>query len=294
MLAAHAKIYSVMQQLQVLTHEFKDHPWIPGWINAGHDILFVNEPMDIVKTIPVVCGSDLINDYVRHWLNVQQPAVYIGRGYVGNHTSKQRRLWRMSMNAWANTVLRPIPYSRWDKMQLPRHPWKVKKIQNVLIAPSKLVSHLWSSVKTHIWAESLMDKFPGAEVKIRYKASTPGERWSTLWDDLDWADLVVTQSSAITCEAFWYGKKVISIEPCPTWAAEHTRLEDWQNPHEPELRDIWHEHLAWSQFTIDEWASGEALSLVEQYMGPVMNYDPGHGYNFSSTITKTRHRPPDI
>jgi hypothetical protein len=75
MLAAHAKIYSVMQQLQVLTHEFKDHPWIPGWINAGHDILFVNEPKDIVKTIPVVCGSDLINDYVRHWLNVRQPAV---------------------------------------------------------------------------------------------------------------------------------------------------------------------------------------------------------------------------
>ena len=137
-----------MHQLQVLTHEFKDHPWVPGWIDSGHEILFVDDPKDIVKTIPVVCGSDLINDYVRHWLNVQQPAVYIGRGYVGNHTSKKRRLWRMSMNSWANTVLRSIPYCRWDKMQLPRHPWKVKQVRNVLIAPSKLVSHLWSQVKT--------------------------------------------------------------------------------------------------------------------------------------------------
>ena len=164
-------------------------------------------------------------------------------------------------------------------MMLPRHPWKVKQIQKVLIAPSKMVSRIWSQVETLTWAESMQDKFPGAETKIRYKADTPGVRWATLWDDLDWCDLVVTQSSAITCEALWYGKKVISLEPCPTWAAEHAKLEDWKNPQEPVMRDAWHEHLAWSQFTVDEWASGEALSLIEQYMGPIADYDPGHDYN---------------
>ena len=278
-MATHAKIYNVMQQLQVLTEEFKDHPWIPGWIEAGYDIKFVTNHTDVVDSIPVVCGSDLSHNYVCRWLNMKQPAVYIGRGYVGNHTSKKRRLWRASVNGWANTKLMPVPHSRWNTMMLSRHPWKVKQVQKVLIAPSKMVSNVWSQVGARTWAENMLDKFPGAEVKIRYKASTPWERWATLWEDLDWCDLVVTQSSAITCEALWYGKKVISIEPCPTWAAEHTTLEDWQNPHEPELRDAWHEHLAWSQFTVDEWTSGEALSLIEQYMGPVLDYDTQHQYN---------------
>jgi hypothetical protein len=268
-----------MQRFQVLTKEFAEHPWIPGWIQSGYDIKFITDPTDIVASMPVVCGSDLSHSYVCHWLNVKQPALYIGRGYVGNHTSKKRRLWRVSVNGWANTKLMPVPHSRWDKMLLPRHPWKVKQVQKVLIAPSKMVSNVWSQVGTRTWAENMLDKFPGAEVKIRYKDNTPGLRWATLWDDLDWADLVVTQSSAITCEALWYGKKVISIEPCPTWAAERAKLEDWQNPTEPKFRDEWHEHLAWSQFTVDEWASGEALNLIQDYIGPIESYDPEHNYN---------------
>jgi hypothetical protein len=268
-----------MQQLQVLTKEYHDHPWIPGWHSKVDSIEFFNKWQAVSDQRVVVCGADVSQLHVRHWLNQQQPALYIGRGYVGNHTSKQRRLWRVSVNGWANTKLMPVPHSRWDKMLLPRHPWKVKEVQKVLIAPSKMVSNIWSQIGRRSWAESMLDKFSGADVKIRYKDNTPGLRWATLWDDLDWADLVVTQSSAITCEALWYGKKVISIQPCPTWAAEQTKLEDWQNPTEPEFRDEWHEHLAWSQFTVDEWVSGEALSLIEQYIGPVLDYDPQHRYN---------------
>jgi hypothetical protein len=166
-------------------------------------------------------------------------------------------------------------------MQLPKHPWKVKQVQKVLIAPSKMASNIWSQVGTDVWAQSMLDKFPGADVKIRYKASTPWERWSTLWEDLDWADLVVSQSSAITCEAFWYGKKVISTEPCPTWAAGRSILEDWADPTEPPLRAAWHEHIAWCQYTRSEWQSGEALDLLEQYLGPFKYYDPEFQYRFT-------------
>jgi len=91
--------------------------------------------------------------------------------------------------------------------------------------------------------------------------------------------LVVAQSSAITCEAFWYGKKVISIQPCPTWAAGRTALDTWQDPTEPRYRDVWHEHLAWSQYTVDEWSSGEAFDLIQQYLGPVKLYNPQYCYS---------------
>jgi hypothetical protein len=228
----------------------------------------------------VIAPSNLLHAPVRHWMNNKQSAMYIGRGYLGNHLYKTRKWWRYSINGWANIKLENIPYSRWQLLNLPKHPWKVKNVKNVLIAPSKMTSPVWDKDLGFTWAEHTATKFPGAEVKIRYKEKTPGLRWATLWKELDWADLVVTQSSAITCEAFWYGKKVISIYPCPTWAAERTTLEDWQNPKKPELRDVWHEHLAWSQFTTNEWISGEAFNIIEKYVGVINLYRHLYDYDF--------------
>ena len=273
-----------MTQLQVLNSEFENHPWIPGWQTKFNQIKFINNWQDVCFDHPVACGSDVLRPYVRQWLNTKQPAFYIGRGYVGNHTQKKRRLWRVSLNGWANIELKQIPYSRWEIMNLPRHAWKVKKVQKVLIAPSRQSTPAWSQQLPHEWAETFLDKFPGAEVKIRYKQELPVQRLATLWEDLDWADLIVTQSSAISCEAFWYGKKVISTEPCPTWAVGRSLLEDWKDPTEPGLRDAWHEHLAWSQFTVDEWASGEPLNLIQQYLGSVASYNSKHDYNFLSSL----------
>lgn len=273
-----------MNTLQVLFQEFNDHPWVPGWQSAGYNIDLVANAEIVSPHTPVVCGADVTNYFVRKWLNLRQPAVYVGRGYVGNHTAKSRRLWRASVNAWANTKIQNIPYSRWEKMQLPRHQWKVTNVKNVLLAPSKIIRNTWDEQTTTNWAAEMQSQFPGADVRVRYKKSTPAERWADLWQDLDWADLVVSHSSAVTCEAFWYGKKVISLKPCPTWAAEQSMLDDWANPREPELRDAWHEHLAWSQFTVEEWSSGQALDLIQQYLGPITAYDPGHHYNFLCTL----------
>ena len=226
-----------------------------------------------------MCYADLLNSSVRHWLNVKQPAIYAGRGYVGNHLYKRRLFHRASANGWANIELKSPPYSRWPLMNLPKHPWKVKEVKNVLIAPSKMTANIWTPELNWRWAESMLDQFPGANVKIRTKIGKQGPRYETLWQDFDWADLIVSQSSAITVEAFWYGKKVISTEPCITWAAEKSTMENWQDPTEPALRDQWHEHLAWSQFTTSEWDSGEVFNLIEKYLGPVISYDSKHTYN---------------
>jgi hypothetical protein len=280
MLGTHAKVYLDMQQVQLLTHEYPaDHPWLPAWKNYFEQIHFVEDWRDVKNDMLFITGSDIGNRWVRECMNRHQPALYIGRGYCGNHTAKHRRLWRVSTNGWANIRLLPVPHSRWEVMQLPRHPWKVKQIKNVLIAPSKMANLSWSQENSQQWAERISSQFPGANVKIRYKPGKSGLRYATLWDDLDWADLVVTAASAITCEALWYGKKVISIEPCPTWAAGRATLDDWQNPQEPPFRDAWHEHLAWNQFTVDEWTSGEAFKLIDQYIGSIANYDPGYTYN---------------
>ena len=264
-----------MYKFQVTQLDWSENPWFQNWKN----IKVVDTWKDVSSDLPVIIGSDLLKYQVRQWLKTSQPAIYIGRGYLGNHIGKGRWWWRYSINSWANTQLMPIPYSRWKLTELPKHPWKVKTIKNILLCPSKMTGHVWGSNQNGNWTDQLMDKFPGATIRIRAKERKSALRWATLWDDLDWADLVIAQSSAITCEAFWYGKKVISLEPCPTWAAGRTLLDNWQDPAEPAGRDQWHEHLAWSQFSIKEWETGQALDLIEKYLGPVMDYKSNYSYN---------------
>ncbi len=262
---------------QVLEKDYSESPWYKNW----KDLIVVDDVLNLNSNIPIIIGSDLQRSEVRKFLNNNQPGIYISRGYVGNHMYKTRQLWRYSVNGWANTKLLDVPYSRWDVMKLERHPWKVKEVKRVLIAPSRMTQPIWDPVLGWDWAEHMAKQFPGAEVKIRYKIKKSGPRWATLFEDLDWADLVVAQGSAITAEAFWYGKKVISTHPCITWAAQQNTLEDWQNPNEPKLRDAWHEHLAWSQFRNEEWISGDAIKLIEEYVGPVIDYKSGHTYNLT-------------
>jgi hypothetical protein len=252
------------------------------WNLKAFDLTVVENWKDIDKNLPILCSGDLTHENISYWLTNNFPALYFARGYVGNHQHKRRNGWmhRIVIRDWANYKLKTIPYSRWGTIDLERHSWKVKKVKNVLIAPSKATTFYWTSCHSTAWAEELSKKFPGANVKIRYKDGKSWQRWNTLFEDLDWADLVVSQSSAITAEAFWYGKKVISTAPCTTWAAGEQSIDDWKNPKEPELREAWHEHVAWSQFKLDEINSGEALELVQRYHGDVMNYNSTYQYKF--------------
>ena len=273
MLAAYEKVFIMYQ---ILRNDYNASPWYSSWNN----LIIRETPEEINSSMTVIAGSDVNKSYVRHWLNTQQPGIFIGRGYVGNHMHKIKQLWRYSVNGFANTKLMTVPYPRWNTLNLVRHPWKVNTVKRVLIAPSKATALTWDSDNGVNWIDKIASKFPGAEVKIRHKAGKARLRWNTLWDDLDWADLVVAQASAITAEAFWYGKKVISLYPCITWATGNQSLEDWKNPIEPELRNAWHEHLAWSQFTNEEWSSGKALELINCYIGPIEKYNPNYSYNF--------------
>lgn len=265
--------------IQVLKSDFGSSPWV---LENLKNVILLDDWKSASKDIPIFCEGNLLHESVRHWLTNNYLAVYFARGCLGNHPLKRRNFWRYSVNSWANIVNRPIPYSRWNVLNLPKHPWKVKHVKNVLIAPSKMTSVVWTPELGYKWAEYMAEQFPGADVRIRRKLGKPGLRYDSLWKDFDWADLVVSQSSAITVEAFWYGKKVISTEPCITWLAGKTEMNDWQNPVEPAGRAEWHEHVAWNQFTTDEWTSGQAWELMNMYIGDLKLYASTHAYSFKS------------
>lgn len=245
--------------------DFADHPFVAGWREVTEVV--VKTPDQVSSDDIVVCSGDLTHEHVRRWIERNQTAIYIARGYLGNHLHKQRNWWRATVNGWANLTAFKPPHSRWDLLGLPRHPIKPASDQRVLIAPSKMTTEFWTGEKPHIWAERMSREYAGHDVRIRYKEGKSGSRWATLFQDLAWADLVVSQSSAITVEAKWFGCQTRSTEPCPTWV---------DLPH-----DEWLEHIAWSQFTNAEWASGEALKLICSYYGNLRMYPQGHQYRFT-------------
>jgi len=194
--------------------------------------------------------------------------VLLNRPYLGGHKQKHLNMLRVSVNSFACTTHKEIPFSRWKTVGLEKQPWKVSNIENILIAPPVKGVKYFSGKDLDEWIDDLKDTFKDFNVKIRYKDSmkaSRGARYSSLWQDFDWADIVVSCASASTAEAFWYGKKVISLGPCPTLMCNTGSLENIIDPSEPTNREQWHEHISWLQFKNEEWRNGDAQDMTAWY-----------------------------
>lgn len=256
-----------------------DADFVKGWKRYLNKLIIVEHELLADPEIPMIIPANPIG-WVGQWMANKRPFFAVNRPYLGSWLAKKRFASRVSVNSFACTKLGNIPFTRWPTMQLDIEPWKVKEVKNVLIAPSKKSQAIFTGEDVNLWADRLKDFFEsqGANVKIRPKVGKKGiQHWGYkpggfvgLFGedgDFEWADLVVSYSSAITAEAFWYGKKAISLGVCPTWVACDNHLGNWKDPIEPINRGIWHEHMAWIQFHTEEWKSGVAQDLTVAYQG---------------------------
>jgi hypothetical protein len=254
--------------LQFLDYEYRSED-LAGWKKWCDKIIMISNAEAGDPEIPLVMGTNLANLDHRYWIQHKRPYIATNRQLTRNWCDKHRTMGRISVNSYACTKLGNMSHSRWPLQNLEKHPWKVSKVENVLIAPPEKSIYAWTGIGGLEWAEQIKKQLEaqGANIKIRPKIRKRGPRAVTLFEDLNWADLVVTYSSAISVEALWWGKKAISLGVCPTWAAGENTLADWKNPVEPKNRDAWHEHISWIQFTYDEFLSGDAQEMTYQYQG---------------------------
>jgi hypothetical protein len=266
---------------QICPNEFNDVDpnFVTGWKKYLDKLIIVDDLNKADPEIPFVLPANPIG-FTRRWMDKKLPYFSINRPYIGSWLEGRRFAFRVAVNSFACTQLGDALHSRWHTTRLSKHPWKVNSIKNVLIAPSKKSQKAFSGEDPEIWSENLKNFFveQGCNVKIRPKAGKKGVQHYGdpnrgvvgLFQrngDFDWADLVISYSSAITCEAFWYGKKAISLGVCPTWVACENNLDNWSDPTEPKNRDEWHEHMSWIQFNYDEWNNGSAQEMTVHYQG---------------------------
>jgi hypothetical protein len=251
--------------------------FIQGWKKYLDKLIIIEDYDKADPEIPMIISANPIG-FGRRWQKSKFPFFAVNRQYLGSWLPNGRDSWRVSVNSFAPTKLGTITHSRWHTMGLEKRPWAVTEVKNILIATSKKSQRAFTAEDPMLWAENLKTYFlaQGANVRIRPKV---GKRKTQYFGDgqfpgifgndgdFEWADLVISYSSAITAEAFWYGKKAISLGVCPTWVACDNTLDNWKNPVEPKLRDSWHEHMSWVQFKHSEWITGDAQEMTVFYQG---------------------------
>lgn len=256
---------------------------IEGWGRWCDRLILHDNLADLYTAdpdIPLVGGLNLAYKEFKWWMRQRRPYICFNRPHIGGWANAYPLgARRVSVNSYACTAFGPRTHDRWGVLDLPRHAWKVREVRNVLIAPPGKSVWYYLRKSGQEWANEQAQWFRerGATVQLRTKAQAgkgKGGRYSTLWAALDWADLVVSYSSAVTVEAFWYGKKVISPGVCPTWPCGTASYESWQDPAEPANRGDWHEHAAWTQFTESEWRSGQAQEMIIAYQGHPWDITP--------------------
>ena len=260
-----------MKKIVQIHKELLALPWmVKGWKKWADKIIVVNNITEYNKELPIVAWAKPHDKIIGIALKNSYPTILMNRPYLSAHIRKQIDMFRVSVNSFACSSFKEMPYSRWDKIGVDKHPWKVTEVKNILIAPPNKGVVYFTGQKLDLWVEDLQTLFKDFNVKVRLNNSTGagrGERYSSLWNDFDWADLVVSCASASTAEAFWYGKKVISLGPCSTLMCNTGSLENFINPSEPANRDSWHEHIGWIQFLESEWTSGNAQEMTAVYQG---------------------------
>ena len=260
-----------MKKIVQIHEEIIKYPWmLAGWKKWADDVIVVNNITEYNKELPLVAWAKPYDKITGIALQNSYPTILINRPYISAHVRKHIDIFRVSVNSFACSSFKEMPYSRWDKIGVDKHYWKVTEVKNILIAPPNKGVNYFTGQKLNVWVNDLQNVFKNFNVKVRLKNSTGagrGERYSSLWNDFDWADLVVSCASASTAEAFWYGKKVISLGPCPTLMCDTGSLENFINPVEPANRDKWHEHIGWIQFLESEWESGNAQEMTAVYQG---------------------------
>lgn len=256
---------------------------LEGWQRWCDRLILHDSVQDLQRAdpeVPLLGGLNLAQKEFRAWMANKRPYICFNRPHLGGwHSAYAQGFRRVSINSYACTQPGTVATSRWHLLDLPRHPWKVKRVHNVLIAPPAKSIWYTRGQTSDAWADDQSRWFAerGTTVRIRPKTQAgkgKGGRYASLWADLDWADLVVSYSSAITMEAFWYGKKVLSAGVCPTWMCGTADFDQWNDPSEPANRDQWHEHAAWTQFSAQEWRSGAAQDMLMAYQGHAFDQPP--------------------
>jgi len=203
--------------------------------------------------------DDWVFDAIR--ANPKLNFFHIDNGYIGNHRHKTPFYYRISYNSLQNTKPCPVPHSRREFLEFDDNLWQDWNPigeYNLLVMPnnSNIFKYLGQDYDT--WRRDTIQYYESQPTKlvIREKEGKRRQRFKEVLPLMSNAKQVITYHSMAAVEALCLGK--------PIKILGQSAVEHWQGQTNFDRSEML-EHIAWSQFSRNEFASGTAWKCTFKY-----------------------------
>jgi len=255
-----------------ICHEVIDNKkagWIlQPWILAG------------AKTFNTV--AEIPNDYIlisshhppwrspyKEWIAKGNNHIEIDYGYWGINNPR-RNTRRVTYNGSHNINMKAVPYSRIHTLDPSIEEWKTTRGEYLLlIEPQQDIVFERLGIYLGDWKEQLLEKLkPYWDGPVKWRRKSGGKnagRWPSFLEDLEGCHAVVGERTMACVEAAMLGYQAYTVDFSTVSLLMGTDLTKLNDLHTPDRKE-WLEHVAWSQFTPEEFANGTSVvQMVEQY-----------------------------
>lgn len=215
-------------------------------------------PVFIIRGI---LRTNLISECRRQGYNF----FYIDTGYIGNFKGK---IWhRVTLNdlQWCQNFIIPLPQDRFSRTETKIQPWK-KRGECILVCPPSAKSGRYFGINVDDWIDQTMatlHRYTDRPIRLRYKQDRMAVPFRTSVANNVFA--TVTHNSIVAVESVVCGVPTFVTGPNAALPVASTDLSKIDKPYYPDHRQEWLNHLAYCQFTIDEFANGTAWRIIRDF-----------------------------
>jgi len=205
----------------------------------------------------------------KEWIEKGNKHIEIDYGYWGLNIPR-RNTRRVTFGGSHNLNMRDVPYSRLKTLDPKVEDWKQKRGNQILvIEPQQGIILERTGVPLETWKKNMLDtiqEFWDGPVKFRRKAGGKNPaRWPTFLEDLQASTGVIGERTMACVEAVILGYPAYTVDYSAVSLIMGTDIKKILNPEFPD-RTKWLEHIAWSQFTPEEFSNGTfVVDCLEQY-----------------------------
>lgn len=200
--------------------------------------------------IPVYFGFDYLPELIQR-REKGEPFIFMDHAYFGR--GYQNGNFRVLYQSIHRTNELDVPNDR-----RPEHPKPWKQGDQIFVIPIAPNIAEWHGA--HEWTTRTVKKlkqYTDRDIIVKPKQATP------MANLLHRAWAVVAHSSVAAVEAAYFGVPVFGPKTSPAWPVSEPDLSKIETPRMPK-RAKWLNTLGYSQFTLDEIASGKAWAVIKE------------------------------
>ena len=206
--------------------------------------------------------------------------IMFDKGYVRVKHGQAWLYWRVSVGSHTpyETLMREYPSDRWDQLGLTPRPWR-KQGTHIVIAGSSAKYHRFhdlphpneytKAIVKRLQAQTTQDIFYRPKPSWRDAVPIAGTTYSvgprSLQDDLQGAWALVTHGSNACFDAAMMGIPSIILGGGVMKPISSTSLKELRTVKTEDRKDLFNA-IAYHQWTLDEFRSGEALKTIRTWL----------------------------